>query len=462
MKKINKKIFREYDIRGKYPEEINANTCFLIGQAYARLLKQYRRKPDSAFLKHDKTIVVSRDMRRESAELARAFVNGILSENLNVDYLGLTSSPLLFWASAQHEYLGGAIITASHNISGINGIKLCLPHVKPFDTKDLLELIDVKSVNKGVAKLRKKCYTAEYIEFIKSFFTSKQMKIKVAVDAAWATASDEIPYIFNQTNIDFIPLCFGPTENFSDKDINPANKGALDDLIRTVKKFKTDIGIAFDGDADRIFFVDETGNIVDPEIISILLTSTFLKNNREKNKKVVLDSRSGWTSQEPITKMGGEIIISRSGHLNIKKEMLKQKAIFGAETSGHYFFNIGKKKQYIPSDNAMIAMIKIMNIVSSSKLPFSKILKKYKSYPKSGELNFKVDNPQKIIKKFIQHLPTCKESSTFDGLSVEYDDWRINARPSNTEDGVLRINVEARDDGILRDKIKLVRDIIIN
>ena len=311
-----------------------------------------------------------------------------------------------------------------------------------------------------MALLRKKCYMAEYIKFIKSFFDVKKEKIKVVVDAAWATASDEIPYIFNQTDIEFIPLCFGPTENFSDKDINPANNGALDDLIRTVKKFKTDIGIAFDGDADRIFFVDEEGNVADPEIISILIASTFLKNNKEKNKKIVIDSRSGWASQESISEMGGQITISKSGHSNIKKEMLKQKAIFGAETSGHYFFNIGKKKQYVPSDNAMIAMIKILNIVSSSKLPFSKILKKHKSYPKSGELNFKVAEPEKTIKQLALRLPACKSSSTFDGLSVEYDSWRINARSSNTEDGILRINVEARDAGILRDKIRLIREIV--
>jgi len=484
MKKINNKIFREYDIRGKYPEEVNAETFFVVGQAFARLLKKHSKKnTENALLKHPKTVAVSRDMRKESTELARAFVNGILSENLNVDYLGLTSSPLLFWTVSQHKYLGGAIITASHNVSGINGIKLCLPHVEPFDTQNLLQYTDETTVPKTrlrhltgdygvanplnsisdysmvIAKLQKKCYMTEYVEFVKSFFTSKQ-NVRVAIDAAWATASEEIPYIFNQTNVDFIPLCFGPTENFSDKDINPANKDALDDLIRTVKKFKTDIGIGFDGDADRIFFVDENGNIVDPEIISILIASTFLENNREKNKKIVLDSRAGWTSQEAITKLDGQIFISRSGHLNIKKEMLKQKAIFGAETSGHYFFNIGKKKQYIPSDNAMIAMIKILNIISASKLPFSKIIKKYKSYPKSGELNFKVSNPQKIIKKFIQHLPSCKSSSTFDGLSVEYDDWRINVRPSNTEDGVLRVNVEARTISTLKEKIKLVRTIV--
>jgi len=463
MKKINKKIFREYDIRGKYPEEINADVCFAIGQAFARLLKKYKKHPDNALLKHSKMVVVARDMRKESPELARAFTNGILSENLNVDYLGLTSSPLLFWTSAQHEYLGGAMITASHNVSGTNGIKLCLPHAEPFDTHDLLRWISkpsLRSSSYGVALLRKKCYAGEYFDFIKSFFSSKNTKIKVAVDAAWATASDEIPCIFNQTGIELIPLCFGPTENFSDKDINPANKDALTDLTKTVKKFKADIGIGFDGDADRVFFTDENGNVVDPEIISILLASTFLKNNRIKNRKIVLDSRAGWTSQDPISEMGGKIIISRSGHLNIKKEMLKQKAILGAETSGHYFFNIGKKNQYIPSDNAMIAMIKILNIISSSKLSFSKIIKKFKSFPKSGELNFKVDNPQRMIKKFIQHLPSCKSSSTFDGLSVEYDDWRMNVRQSNTEDGVLRVNVEARDVDTLEYKIKQIKKMV--
>jgi len=486
-KKTNKTIFLEYDIRGKYPKEINEEECFLIGKAWAQILKKQSKKAPGCFLKNHKTAAISRDMRKGSPQLARALSLGLLSEKINVDYLEMSTTPALYWTVAKKEYLGGAIITASHNSSEFNGIKICGAGGRPVSPEDiwkeyknLKREIDSplheervgeglgvrihKGGGSGMRILQRKSYIEQYINFLKKFYNKKNRYLKVVVDAAWAMASEEIPFIFNGMNMDFIPLCFGPTENFSNKDINPANKGALDDLSKMVKKYNADLGIAFDGDADRVLFTDENGKIIDPELITAILSVNILK--KKSKNKIIIDARSGKTSKNAIENSGGKIFVSKAGHINIKNAMRKNNAVFGAETSGHYFF----KESYF-ADNAMIAMLKILNVLGQSRLPFSYIANDFRIVHKTNEINFKISNSQKVLEKiesnysFESERLRAKDKKTaetkishLDGLTIEHLDWRFNIRKSNTEEEILRLNAEANTENTLR---KIISEITL-
>jgi len=464
----NKHIFKEYDIRGKYPTEINEKICFEIGEALSLALKDRNKKDASVFLlKNCKKIAVARDMRKSSPQLARALCKGILSKGIDVDYIGMASTPALYWTTAKKEYMGGAMITASHNSSEFNGIKLCGIGASPIDPQKIFSYIGTPPAKCRKGSLKRKSYIEEYINFIKKHYSPKKNRhLKIAVDAAWAMASDEIPFILDKLNMDFMPICFGPTENFSNKDINPSNKGALDDLSKCIKKYKADIGIAFDGDADRVLFMNEEGELIDPEIIAVIIgteiINSFHRPTNTSKAKIIVDVRSGSTSKKPLKKAGLEIITSRSGHLNIKDAMIKNKAVFGAETSGHYYFNIGNTTRYIATDNAMIAMLKVLSRLSSSQSPISMIAKKYNKFFKSRELNFNVKNPDTAIKPIEDYFSRNKKIfiSHLDGLTIEFPDWRFNLRKSNTESEILRLNIEAKSEEILRKRIKEIKKMI--
>lgn len=456
--KLNKNIFKAYDIRGEYPEEINEKIFFLIGIAWARILKSQKK----IFSKNAESAVIGRDMRAGSAELARALAAGALQEGLNIDYLGMCATPLVYWSLAKKRYLGGAMITASHNPSKFNGVKLCKYKADPINPKEIIRKIAALPENfikkdptmrlSAKGRLRKISYSEEYINFIKSFYKKTSRHLKITVDAAFAMASEEIPFIFNGMNIDFIPLCFGPRENFSDTDINPMNKNALNDLSKITRKYKADFGIAFDGDADRIFFTDEKGEAVDPEIITALISSDILA--KKPKSKFAIDSRSGKISQNPIQKLGGSYTISKAGRTNLQKAMKRHNAVFGAETTGHYFF-----KESFFADNAMIAMMKVINILGFSKEKFSEMAKKLKIRQKSREINFATKNSEEALKNTERHFKKNWKKisiSHLDGLSIKHSQWKFNLRRSNTEPELLRLNAEAEDEENLR---KIINEI---
>lgn len=501
--KISKSIFRAYDIRGEYPEEVNKEIFFYIGQSLAKILKKNAKTNSARFLKQNKTVVIGRDMRKGSAQLAQALSMGILSEGLNVDYLGMCTTPMASWTVAKKEYLGGAMITASHNPSKHNGVKMWKSGAMPIRPEEIWAKIpplarrSLSLASEGGychaevlrseggsplykggnetskrAALQRKSYIEEYIKFIKSFYNKNSRHLKIVVDASWAMASEEIPFIFNGLNIDFIPLCFGPIENFSDREINPLNRGALLDLSKLIRKNKADLGVAFDGDEDRAVFVDENGEPVDQEIISAILISEILKKSAKN--KIVVDARAGKISLNPIEAGSGKTIISKIGRPNIIEAMTKNSAAFGSESSGHYYF-----KESFYSDNAMIAMLKIMNILGSSDPPatlckrsvalragekFSAIASKFKIRQKSIELNFKTSGAVKQLKNIENHFKKSfkKEISIshLDGLTIEHADWRFNIRQSNTEKNILRLNAEGEDEKILRWIIGKVKELL--
>ncbi|MFH1175212.1 MAG: phosphomannomutase/phosphoglucomutase, partial [bacterium] len=453
------KIFCSYDIRGKYPEEINEEIVFEIGRAWAKILKKSKEVRKNV-LKNHGAVAVARDMRKGSAQLARALSCGLLSEGLAVDYLGMASSPMLYWSVFKKEYLAGAVITASHNPRGFNGIKFCL-NGGEIDIEAIWEIVKKERKNKTANflnekkvfqnNLYRKSYIEQYINFIRSFYAKNGRHLKIVIDAAWGMASEEIPFIFNGLNIDFIPICFGPSENFSDKNINPLNKSALDDLSFMVKKYKADLGVAFDGDADRVVFVDEKGDMINPEIITAILSRSILEKNPEA--KIVLDIRSGKTAHQAIKNFGGKVIVSKSGHTNIKRVMREKSADFSAETSGHYFF-----KDAYRCDNAMIAMLKVLNIAAASSRPISEICQELKAVEKISEINFEFSDSSFDVKKRLKKVEAefkknykRAKINWLDGLTMESGEWRFNLRSSNTETGVLRLNLEAQNRLILKE-----------
>lgn len=470
--KIPKSIFRAYDIRGEYPKEVNKENFFYIGKAWAKILKQDEKSNSARILKNNKTAIIGRDMRKGSAELARAFALGAISEGLNIDYLGMCATPYVYWAIGKKEYLGGAMITASHNPSKDNGAKLCRKGAIPISPEEIQKKTppaspckkeneihkNGKIFNISIGSLHRKSYIEEYIKFIRSFYNKNSRHLKIAVDASWAMASEEIPFIFSGLSVDFIPICFGPSENFSDREINPLNRGALLDLSKTVKKFKADFGIAFDGDADRIVFVDEKGEPVDQEIISAILIKNIL--NKNPRSKIVVDVRAGKISLSPIEAGGGKAIISKIGRPNIREAMAKNGAAFGSESSGHYYF-----KESFFSDNAMIVMMKIINILGSTEEKFSAIANRFKIREKSIELNFKISCAAKILKNIENHFKknfSKKEIliSYLDGLTIENANWKFNIHQSNTEKDILRLNAEGENEKILRWIIGKVKELL--
>ena len=428
------KIIKAYDIRGLVKNEITPDFSFALGVAFAKFL-EYEREPA--------TIVVGEDMRESSPLLADAFTNGANSQGMDVIRIGLASTDMLYFASGKLN-LPGIMFTASHNPAKYNGMKLCKSGARPIgqDTGllKIRELIEqgVPISNRPVGSSRKENLLKDYANYLFAQFpknTFKKRKLKVVIDAGNGMAGFTAPAVMAKLDIDLIPMYFELDGNFPNHEANPIEAKNLKDLQKRVKKEKADIGLAFDGDADRCFLIDEAGGLVNPSALTALIAARELKAN--PGASIIYNLISSKAVPEVIAENGGVGIRSRVGHSYIKSMMAETGAVFGGEHSGHFYFN-----DFWRADSGMLAALYALAELMGSNSSLSELLKPYNRYISSGEINTKVKDVTKSISRVRDKYHGKYQVDELDGLTITASTWWFNLRPSNTEP-LLRLNVEA-------------------
>lgn len=444
--KINPEIFKAYDIRGVFPQDLNEEVAYLIGRAYIQFLN-----------KNEPKIVVGRDNRLSSDNLFKNLVKGLVDQGANVTDIGLSTTPLLYFSTAYFNFDGGISITASHNPGEYNGFKLVREKAIPisgqtgiYEIRDLVSAGNFSSQKKG--KIATKEVLNDYKKFNLDQFDLKKIKpFKIIIDTANSVSGIVAQRILEGLNCEIKYLFLELNGNFPNHLPDPLKKENTEILRQTVKKEKANLGVAFDGDGDRIIFIDENGEQVDGDLIIALLSQMILKEN--PGEKIIYDIRSSNVVPETIKKSGGIPIIERIGHSFIKEAMRKENALFAGELSGHYYH-----KDHFFCECPFFVLFKILEELSQSQKTLSEIISPFKKYFSSGEINFKVEDKEGLIKELEKKFGNGKVSK-LDGLRVDYSDWWFLARPSNT-DPVMRLVVEAKTKELMEEKSHLLSDFI--
>jgi len=441
-------IFKAYDIRGLVDVEIDVDFAFATGVAFARFL-QIEREPG--------TIVIGEDMRPSSPLLADAFSAGATSLGMDVIRIGLASTDMLYFASGKLGF-PGAMFTASHNPAEYNGIKLCLSDARPIGKESGLVTIEnfvregspIALRNVGVEKQRD--MLEEYVDHLLTLVNIKNIRpLKIIVDAGNGMAGHTAPAIFARLNCEVIPMYFELDGTFPNHEANPLDETTLIDLKKAMKDQKADLGLAFDGDADRCFLVDERGVAVNPSALTSLIAHRELI--KRPGSSIIYNLISSRAVQEVIDENGGVGLRSRVGHSYIKKMMAESGAIFGGEHSGHFYFN-----EFWRADSGALAALHAIAALGESNTTMSALLAPYNRYVISGEINSKVADvkaaTEGVEKSYSSDQVTIDH---LDGLTVNGDTWWFNLRPSNTEP-LLRLNVEASTQA----QMETVRDAVLS
>ena len=428
------KIIKAYDIRGLVKDEVTPDFSFSLGVAFAKFL-EHEREPA--------TIVVGEDMRPSSPLLADAFTDGATSQGMDVIRLGLASTDMLYFASGKLN-LPGVMFTASHNPAKYNGMKLCKSGARPIGQESGLvkirELIQegVPISNRPVGSVRKQDLLKEYVDYLLASFPKnafKKRKLKVVIDAGNGMAGFTAPAVMARLNVELIPMYFELDGNFPNHEANPIDSANLKDLQKRVKKERADIGLAFDGDADRCFLIDQAGELVNPSALTALIAVRELKV--KPGATIIYNLISSKAVAEVIAEHGGIGVRSRVGHSYIKNLMAESGAVFGGEHSGHFYF-----KNFWRADSGMLAGLYAIAELMASKGNLSQLLAPYNRYVASGEINSKVKDVTKSIAKVRDKYHGQYQIDELDGLTITADSWWFNLRGSNTEP-LLRLNVEA-------------------
>jgi phosphomannomutase len=422
------KIFKSYDIRGLVPTELDEGVAEAVGAAFATMTQA-------------DAIVTVHDMRTSSEPLAAAFAKGVTSAGADVVDGGLGSTDVLYFGSGSLG-MPGAMITASHNPARYNGIKLCRAGAKPVgqDT-GLAQLKDMASAGAKAGAGSRGTVTRQdllssYADYLKGLVDlSAIRRLKVAVDAGNGMAGHTVPHVFAGLPIDTVPLYFELDGSFPNHEANPIDPANLVDLQAAVLESSADIGLAFDGDADRCFVVDERGEVVSPSVLTALIAVRELA--REPGATIIHNLITSKAVPEIVTEHGGTPVRTRVGHSFIKAVMAERGAIFGGEHSGHFYF----------ADSGMLAALHVLAALGGQDRPLSELLALYSRYVASGEINSEVSDQAAATAKVRQEFAGQPGLSIdeLDGLTVTSPDWWFNLRPSNTEP-LLRLNVEADND----------------
>ena len=424
------KIFKAYDIRGVVPDELDEGVAEAVGAAFVRLTNA-------------KSIVTLHDMRTSSAPLADALGRGAASQGADVIHGGLGSTDMVYYASGSLD-MPGAMITASHNPARYNGIKLCKAGAKPVGVET--GLAEIKAmVENGVpaydgepGEVTSRDLLPGYAGYLKKLVDLSGIRpLKVAVDAGNGMAGHTVPVVFEGLPITLIALYFELDGTFPNHEANPIDPANLRDLQQAVKDNQADIGLAFDGDADRCFVVDERGEIVSPSVLAALIATRELA--REPGATVIHNLITSWSVPEIISEHGGTPVRTRVGHSFIKAKMAETNAVFGGEHSGHFYF-----RDFWFADSGMLAGLHVLAALGHDNRPLSVILQDFSRYAASGEINSEVADQAAATAK-VRNIYSERPGVTLDeldGLTVLADDWWFNVRPSNTEP-LLRLNVEA-------------------
>jgi phosphomannomutase len=424
-------IFKAYDIRGHYPDEVNEEVAFRIGAAFMRLLSAHR-------------IVIGYDMRLSSPTLAEAFADGAASAGSDVMDIGMVTTPLLYFAIIDGGYDGGAMVTASHLPQESNGFKLCREKAIPLSGDAGLPALEkmVGETGGAVAGPIKtgQCYHRSvlpaYIDRLKTF-VHEPVPLKMVIDAGNGAVGPEVLPLTQPFHMwQVTPMYMEPDGRFPHHVPNPLILKNTEDLRAEVVRRKADIGIAFDGDADRCGFVDEKGQKIPEDLVTALIGQFYLA--KSPGATILYDLRSSRSVPETIAALGGRAVRTRVGHAFIKASMREHDAIFAGELSGHFYFRDAGF-----TDNALMAMVQMLNLLALKRAPVSDLIAPLRKYAATGEINMEVRDKEKIYKALEKRYADGRQDH-LDGLSVDYESWWFNLRASNTEP-VIRLNLEAAD-----------------
>jgi phosphomannomutase len=430
------KIFKAYDIRGVVPDELDEPGAEAIGAAFVRLTGA-------------PAVVTAHDMRASSPGLAAAFGRGAAAQGADVISAGLGSTDLLYYASGSLD-LPGAMITASHNPARYNGIKLCRAGARPGGAEtgliELRKLAEggVPATGRAPGTITERDLLPEYGQYLRQLVDLSGIRpLKVAVDAGNGMAGYTVPGVFAGLPIEIVPMYFELDGSFPNHEANPIDPANLADLQAAVTASGADIGLAFDGDADRCFVVDERGQIVSPSVLTALIAVRELA--RESGATIIHNLITSRAVPEIVKEHGGVPVRTRVGHSFIKAQMAATGAVFGGEHSGHFYF-----RDFWFADSGMLAALHVLAALGSSDQPLSELLAGYGRYVASGEINSEVSDQAAATERVRAAFAGQPGVSTddLDGLTVSGPDWWFNVRPSNTEP-LLRLNVEAADPATL-------------
>jgi phosphomannomutase len=436
---LDPKVFKAYDVRGIHPGDLDEDGAYAIGRGYVQQFEPRR-------------IAVGHDMRLSSPQMAAAVMRGAADEGADVLDLGLVGTEMVYFAVGELGLEGGVMVTASHNPKEYTGMKIVRRGALPVGGESGLLDVRDRALRVGEAPPPGGGTVAQYdiwpayVERVLSFVDVSAIRpLKVVIDAANGMAGTMLPRVLERLPIEAVPCFFEPDGSFPNHEPNPLLPENREFIIRKTLEEKADLGVAFDGDADRCFFVDDRGEFVPGDFATALFAEALLA--KEPGAKIIYDVRASWAVPETIERAGGVALVNRVGHAYIKHRMRKEDAAFGGEVSGHYYF-----RDFSQADSGVVPFLLMLDVISRKGRKLSEILAPYRStYFITGELN----NPVADVALKLQELKERYEGeatvSHLDGISVDADDWHFNVRPSNTEP-LLRLNLEARSQDLMERK----------
>jgi len=430
---INPGIFKAYDIRGLYPSELNEEIARQIGRGYAAYLQP-------------KVVGVSRDMRVSSPSIAAAFIDGVVMQGVDVVDYGMLGTDQLYFAVVEDGLDGGAQVTASHNPGEYNGVKMVRSGALPLsgdagigDIRDMLAADRLPSPARTPGTVVSRDVLPRYVDKVMSFIDPAAIKpFTVVLDAGSGMAGLVAPRLFERLPCKVTSLCFEIDGTFPNHEANPLLEENRQDITAEVIRQKADIGIAWDGDADRCFFIDGSGEFISGDFVTALLAEAFLL--KHPGSTVIYDLRASHAVRDTAARYGGKALMNRVGHAFIKQRMRQEDGIFAGEVTGHYYF-----RDFYYADNGFIPALLILELMSKKKQSLRDLLAPYRErYFISGEINTKLASMDEVPTKLAAIEARYRDSqlARMDGISVDYPDWHFNVRASNTEP-LLRLNLEA-------------------
>ncbi len=443
---LDPKVFKAYDVRGIYPDELDEAGAEAIGRAYVEQFEPRR-------------MAVGRDMRLSSPAMQEALMRGATSAGADVLDLGLVGTEMVYFAVGSLGLDGGAMVTASHNPKQYTGMKLVRRGALPVGGESGLLDVRERAMSAARHRTRPEGTVAEYdiwpayVDRVLSFVDVPAIKqLKVVIDAANGMAGTMLPPVLARLPIAAVRCYFDPDGSFPNHEPNPLLPENREFIVRKTLEEDADLGVAFDGDADRCFFVDDTGEFVPGDFVTALFAGSVL--GKEPGAKIIYDVRASRAVPDTIERGGGVPLVNRVGHAFIKARMRKEDAAFAGEVSGHYYF-----RDFSQADSGVVPFLLMLELISKSGRGLSEILAPLRSrYFITGEINTPVPDVALKLQELKERFADGRVSH-LDGISVDYDDWHFNVRPSNTEP-LLRLNLEATSEELMEQKRDEVLEVI--
>jgi len=441
---LDPKVFKAYDIRGIYPSEIDEAGAYAIGRGYVEQFEPKR-------------IAVGRDMRLSGPAMQAEVMRGAADAGAQVLDLGLIGTEMLYFAVGELGLDGGIVVTASHNPKAYTGMKIVRRGALPVGGES--GLLDVR--DRALAGARERTGPAgtvtpydvwpAYVDRVTSFVDVSALRpLRVVIDAANGMAGAMLPPVLERLPVEVVRCFFEPDGSFPNHEPNPLLPENREFIVAKTLEEGADLGVAFDGDADRCFFVDDAGEFVPGDFATALFAKSVLA--KEPGARIIYDVRASWAVPHTITDAGGVPLINRVGHAYIKHRMRKEDAAFAGEVSGHYYF-----RDFSQADSGVVPFLMMLEVVSKAGRPLSELLRPFReTYFITGELNTPVADVALKLQELKEHFGAGGRVTHLDGLSVDFDDWHFNVRPSNTEP-LLRLNLEART----REQMEAKRDEVL-